>query len=243
MTNGGRLLASRLGFIISFYHNGRVVFMTVSMVGICNMALRLVKSQSINSLDEASDQARKCREFYDMALDFLLREAVWHFAKSFFQLGDSVLTHPHWRYVYKLPADFLYAVRVFSCGLDGDENYCAEMLREEDARFEIARLGGSTDVSSVCLTDVPRAMLEYVARVTDPTVFDAHFVELMSLKLAALLAVPLTGEPKMAQYYEGRLAAALQHARVLNANEGRHRRVKRPGESSFVLARRGLRRG
>lgn len=178
-----------------------------------------------------------------MALDFLLREAVWHFAKSFFQLGDSVLTHPHWRYVYKLPADFLYAVRVFSCGLDGDENYCAEMLSEEDARFEIARLGGSTDVSSVCLTDVPRAMLEYVARVTDPTVFDAHFVELMSLKLAALLAVPLTGEPKMAQYYEGRLAAALQHARVLNANEGRHRRVKRPGESSFVLARRGLRRG
>lgn len=47
--------------------------MAVSMVGICNMALRLVKSQSINSLDEASDQARKCNEFYDMALDFLLR--------------------------------------------------------------------------------------------------------------------------------------------------------------------------
>ena len=82
MTNGGRLLASRLGFIISFYHNGRVVFMTVSMVGICNMALRLVKSQSINSLDEASDQARKCREFYDMALDFLLREAVWFFLRA-----------------------------------------------------------------------------------------------------------------------------------------------------------------
>lgn len=217
--------------------------MAVSMVGICNMALRLVKSQSINSLDEASDQARKCNEFYDMALDFLLREAVWHFAKSFFQLGDSVLTHPHWRYVYKLPSDFLYAVRVFPCGLDGEENYRAEMLSEEDARFEIARLGGSTDVSSVCLTDVPRAMLEYVARVTDPTVYDAHFVELLSLKLAALLAAPLTGDVQMSQYYESRLAQALQHARVLNANEGRHRGVKRSRESSFILARRGLRRG
>lgn len=153
------------------------------------------------------------------------------------------MIHPHWRYVYKLPADFLYAVRVFPCGLDGEENYRAEMLSEEDARFEIARMGGSTDVSSVCLTDVPRAMLEYVARVTDPTVYDAHFVELLSLKLAALLAAPLTGDVQMSQYYESRLAQALQHARVLNANEGRHRGVKRSRESSFILARRGLRRG
>ncbi|MDO4561443.1 MAG: hypothetical protein Q4C86_10890 [bacterium] len=215
----------------------------VSIVGICNMALRLVNVQTIDSLDEASDPARKCKDFYDMALDFLLREAVWHFARSFFQLSRLAFVHPHWRHVYGLPDDFLYAVRVFPCELDGEENYRQERYSSADARFEIARLGGATDRSSVCLTDVPRAMLEYVARVTDPTVFDAHFVELLTLKLAALLAPPLTGAAQLAQYYESRLAQALQHAKALNAGEGRRREVKRPRESSFILARRGLRRG
>ena len=41
--------------------------------------------------------------------------------------------------------------------------------------------------------------VEYISRVTDPTVFDPMFVELLSATLAAKLAVPLVGDPNMAK--------------------------------------------
>lgn len=221
--------------------------MPIGKIEICNMALRLVNCSTINSLDEASDQARKCKSFYDMAVSFLLRELPWHFALACFQLAPSAFVHPHWRYTYGLPSDMLYALRVFPSTGNAGFDRLAEERAEYDWRFEVgtARVqkaaSSAPEFTKMLFTDCSAAMLEYIVCIKDETLFDAHFTEALTLKLAALLAPPLTGDTRVAQYYESRLAAALQHARVLNADEGRHRALKQQRRSKILEVRRGRR--
>ena len=54
-----------------------------SQVGICNMALsHLGQSKPISSITERSAAARACNRFYDTALEEVLRDFAWPFAKA-----------------------------------------------------------------------------------------------------------------------------------------------------------------
>ena len=210
--------------------------MAVSVVSICNAALRLVNVATINDENESSEQARACNALFDTARDAILRAFVWNFARAFATLGPlASLTHPDWSYIYALPANCLYAVRVFPSE--------KETLRPDprllypgpaDERFEMAFMEGS----QVVMTNVEKAMMEYVYRVTDPTVFDPCFVEALEYKLASLLAVPMTGNSQVAQYYASMANAAIVHASTLSAQEGRRMPLKRPVTSRFEVSRR-----
>lgn len=94
------------------------------------------------------------------------------------------------------------------------------------------------DGSRVILSNVSEAMMEYIKRITDVTVFDATFVDALSYKLASDMAMPLTGDSRLAAYYNERYVQALQHAKVMAANEAKHKPLPRARISSFTRARR-----
>jgi hypothetical protein len=193
-----------------------------SEVGICNLALSHLGQGAISSLDENSTEAELCKLAYPVARDASLRDHPWNFAMRREALALLAETPPPgWTLVYQYPPDCLaarYILPEIGCG---------------KPPFEVA-LGGSGHIR-VILCNEPQAWLAYTARVTDTTVFDPLFVQLVTVRLAADLAQPLTGEAAKQQgllrLYEG----LLQTARASDANEG----IGAPkGPGAFVTARR-----
>ena len=215
------------------------------VIDICNKALRLINVDPINSIDESNEQARCCKLFYVPARDALLREHSWNFARSYAALPTTVLTHPHWKFVYGLPAEFLYALRVFPSDSSPvvSDNYYLDgrgmMAPIADERYELACMAVSAkDHETVVLTNVEAAMMEYVAVFDDTTKYDPCFVEALCYKLASEMAMPLTGNGELATFYSRSYAASLQRAKALNADEGRHVPALSPKVSSFQNSRR-----
>lgn len=213
----------------------------LSVIDICNKALSLINISSISDLAEASAQARACSFHYEISRDSLLREHPWGFARTFATLAQTNISHPHWEYVYALPPEYLYGINI----IPSDDSVSAvngiimtevpgQFAIEAAYRYELANMDGNR----VILSNVSEAMMEYIKRITDVTVFDATFVDALSYKLASDMAMPLTGDSRLAAYYNERYVQALQHAKVMAANEAKHKPLPRARISSFTRARR-----
>ncbi len=214
----------------------------LSVIDICNKALSLINISSISDLAEASAQARACSFHYEISRDSLLREHPWGFARTFSTLAQTGSSHPHWDYVYALPPEYLYGINIFpadnntvpSSGEIFQEDVPEQFLIEAAYRYELANMEGGR----VILSNVPNAMMEYIKRITDVTLFDATFVDTLTYKLASDMAMPLTGDSRLSAYYNERFVQALQHAKVLSANESKHAPLPSRRISSFTRARR-----
>lgn len=174
------------------------------------------------SLEDASQVARFCKRFYDQTCDEVLRSHPWNFAGK--RLALSRLSNNPifgWTYQYQLPEDFLRLLQLN-----------AYSATEAPRLYEIE--------GDRLLTNEGVAQVRYVARVTDPNLFDALFVEALATKIASKLAQPLTGSRQEAsallQAYE-RVVAPL--ARSVDAREGRSRRRLPFIESMLVQSRGG----
>jgi len=213
----------------------------LSVIDICNKALSLINISSISDLAEASAQARACSFHYEISRDSLLREHSWGFARTFATLAQTGSSHPHWDYVYALPPEYLYGINIFpadntvsSSGEIFQEEIPGQFLIEAAYRYELANMEGIR----VILSNVPNAMMEYIKRIADVTLFDATFVDTLTYKLASDMAIPLTGDSRLAAYYNERFVQALQHAQVLSANESKHAPLPTRRISSFTRSRR-----
>jgi hypothetical protein len=148
-------------------------------VAICNLALaELGRGAQITSLDEASQAARACRLRYPYALDACLRAYDWNFAARRAELPKNVIA-PAFGFTnaYDLPHDSLLVRSVEG----GDaEKWVVE------GRQVLADLG-------------PPIFITYTAQVTDPTLFDPLFVEVLAARLASDIAVQLSESVSRAQ--------------------------------------------
>lgn len=82
-------------------------------VEIANLALSHIGMASINSMDEASEPARMCKQFYDRCRREVLRHYQWPFATKQVQLALLALTPPNYLYAYQYPTDCLYMRKLF----------------------------------------------------------------------------------------------------------------------------------
>lgn len=169
-----------------------------STVEICNLALARIGVQTINSLTEGSAQSTHCGLLYAPTRDALLRMVPWRFAtarQTLAALADA--TAPaEWSHVYQLPSDCLAARYIEP---PGGLSACADMADPDPVvvslnapatpKFEVR---GRT-----VLTHQPDAVLIYTAQIENPTQFDPLFVEALSYKLAADLAMPLQSDREM----------------------------------------------
>jgi hypothetical protein len=180
----------------------------MNTIDLCNAALAMVGvDRGIESLEDDEPAARYCSRLYPQIRASLLRDHPWRWALRRAALATLTDTLTGWEYVYAYPSD------------------CAKLLNVEDSDpdkaiqypFEIRALAGGT-VAIAC--DVYQAYARYSRDVVDANLFDASFAEALSAKLAARLAISLTGDRQLAGGLMQEADQLLVRAKVLDAGEG-----------------------
>jgi len=199
-----------------------------SVIEICNLSLAHIGQGSINSLDEASPQAKKCNLFYTNTRDSLLRQFPWNFSTKSILLSQMSTDTNGWLYTYQHPPTSLWVRKVFTAeDVDPDVPY----------EYEIV----STGTEKYICCDLYQAYAKCTIRIEDTTLFDPLFIDALVYKLALDLCMPLTNSSNKTQEIMSKLQTALSYAMVSGATEGSQKKPlaqqARP-VNSYVLARR-----
>lgn len=170
--------------------------MSVSNVDIANNALVKLGASTIISFTENSQAARAVNVIYEQLRNAVLRDHKWNFATKRVALAQNA-DAPAFDYVYSyaLPTDCLRVVQ----------------MERRDMIFQIEGRN--------LLTDESPAKIIYIAEITDPNEYDAMFVEALSARLAAELAVPLTDSRTLANDMMSMYEGKIRDARSLDSQE------------------------
>ena len=123
-------------------------------------------------MTEKSKEAALCSLFYEDCRDAVLADFPWRFATKRVALADLDIEQPDWQYSYRYPVDCLRIVAIVSP--DGERF----ITPERRVPYEVGSDENGT--GRLILTDLPKAWLRYVTRVTDPNMFDAEFRDALS---------------------------------------------------------------
>lgn len=149
-------------------------------VEICNLALARLGDAKITSLSDLTAQAKYCNLFYAQTVKELQADFNWQFCRKQSAITADVVP-PTFGYTgrYALPIDFLRVLRIN--GVSDTENF---------GKWEIIGTFLHTDLTGPI-------QLDYLANITTTTEFPSIFIEVLSAKLAAQLAMPLTGSKEL----------------------------------------------
>jgi hypothetical protein len=154
-----------------------------SEIDIANRALSKIGEARITSFDDDSKPSRAMKSAFDFVRDAEFRAHRWHFTKKRITLpalSDKPLFG--WTNQFQLPSDYLQLIQVGQCdpGID-----------MRDYRFNSSTEW--TIEGNVILTNYTAPLsIRYVARVTDPTRWDAAFNDAFACKLAVEVCEELT---------------------------------------------------
>lgn len=192
-----------------------------SVVGICNRALQKLGASAISALDENSKNARECSSAYESLRDAELRSHPWGFAIKRVQLPASSTAPAFGRArMFTLPADNLRLLAQYPELNDNHNDWQVESDNE-----------GSP---AILTNDAAPLNVRYVARMEDPTVFDAMFVEALASRIAYELCEAITQSNTKKQAAAQDYTRAISEARRINAIE---RVAQKPPEDEWVTVR------
>ena len=193
-----------------------------------NGALGLIGCAPIASLDQEGPSALVVRGAFADVRDALLRSYDWNFA------GARVA--PPREATNDLNADLPYRFRlpedcVMVRGIDG--------AGSDDWAIENAALSPNVDngVLTMLVTRLETPMIHYTRRVDNVALWDALFLEVFQMRLAARIAPLLTGDNTRAVQLNNQAEQALLTAKRRDARE--KARATLSGESAYITARRG----
>ncbi len=195
-----------------------------SEVHICNMSLTRLGHPTITSLDQDTKGAALCKLHYPVVRDVVMRAHPWNFAIRRATLAsDATASIPfEYTYRYPLPEDCLKVIRT-------SEEAIAGTTWINDYRIE------SNGTSKAILTNASELSIEYIARITDVYQFDALFVDAVSARLTAEIAMAMTDNATMAANAMQSYEAKLREARQIDAQEGTPREIV--DASGWIMAR------
>jgi hypothetical protein len=164
-------------------------------IDICNRSLNLLGERSISSLDENTQNARRCSLEYDQARLTVLRMHPWSFATKRVRLAPLTIT-PEFGYTsqYSLPRDY---VRLISTNT---EDYTIE------SRYVLTNEGSSLD-------------LVYVYDNSTSDDWDSLFVDTLTYYLAYKLSRSTVGASSQSQEMLTMYMKLLQSAKTTNGIE------------------------
>lgn len=168
-----------------------------SIVAVCNRALSKIGDELIiMSLDDETKPARYCKALYADTRDFVLRSYPWRFALKRYILAP-LKEKPLFGYDYQfvVPSDCL---RVWKT--------------REQQRYQVE--------GRYILADQNIFAFIGISRIEDAAQFDPMFVEALSLRLAAELAVPLTAAVSLKENLTKEYQQFVQQAKTASAMEG-----------------------
>lgn len=185
--------------------------MAASETDIANLALQKIGESRINSLnDQADKNARVCKLNYDQARGEALMMCRWRFAKK--QAAISKLIDPplyKWQAAYQLPADLLRLTEI-----EGDDVWNPKQYFDIQGRKLFVYFSDDFDSAADSLN------IEYIFDEDVTTSYDPLFVNVLALKLASMIARPLTGSDQLGQMLEQELVTvALPKAMEVNGHQ------------------------
>lgn len=209
----------------------------VAPIDICNAAIMRLGGQQVLSLTQNSVEAMACNSQYDIVRRDLLRSHTWNFAMKRMSLAQD-LNPPLFSYdfSYTLPTDCLRVVAtkdqldayLFNYG--GDFNGWITVSNKVDyAIADSYKIEGRKILSN----DGTMSIL-YISDITDTTMFDSSFVELMSVRLAMVISYRITGSIQARKDLADEFNYLLTVAQQNNGQEGTRERIEM---SSWLVSR------
>jgi len=174
----------------------------VSKIAICNLALRMLKLETIEVWGEDNASGRELTAVYDYLLRELLTEHPWNFAtkRVALELLDETPAYEY-TYVYELPEDCLRVLET-----------------EDDTEYQVE--------NNKLLSDEATLNIRYIAFETDPEKYTHNFVSVFALRLAIEMAYPLTGNPALKTALEKDYKVKFERAKSIDGQEGTPRRIE-----------------
>lgn len=190
-------------------------------VDICNIALDHLGQPPVNSIENpTSTQEYILQRHYAKVRRSLLRQYVWNFAKARAMVSRAGTPEFDYEDEYQLPND---CVRILSVGGERETTYKREY--DIEGRKLLLNNGGESTLK-----------LRYIKDVTNVTLWDALFVELMTYMLAEALAYKVTLKKGVKEQITEHIKLLLSKAISIDGQERPPRRVQR---SVYLTARRG----
>ena len=154
----------------------------MNKVQICNLALYPLGGTAISSLDEGSKEANLCKDLYDTMVVTVLSAHKWSFAKKEVSLAESStyeMLDDRFEFAYQLPSDFI------------------RMSRPEKRDINFERRG------QYLVTNESPFSIEYIASITDESLFPDMFAQTVAARLSVPMAQPLVrkGTPTGSELY------------------------------------------
>lgn len=183
--------------------------MATSEVEICASALDKLGAGTLSSLDDDSKEARLCKRAYPRLRDELLRAHPWNFAITRIEVAP-IAEKP----IYEFDNQFLIpddALRILS--LDFNINPTTSEI-PWSVEFN------TTLGKKVILCNQSSLKIKYIRKVTDVSMFDPIFAEVLAWRIAADLAYPLVQSSALAQGVFQTYLIMIRDARSFDGQEG-----------------------
>lgn len=151
--------------------------------------------------------------FYDMALEQVMKDFDWNFLKHirFLTLTTQESPNPKYHYCYDYPNDCIAA------------RYVIDSFGGNWHKFEV--LTGEKG-NKIIVCNIPKAKLQYTKRITKQipeTFFTSEFVTALAFYLAYLSALPLTNNGQLQQAMFQSYQYFIAKAKAMSANESEHK--------------------
>jgi len=170
---------------------------SVTKMGICNIAMGWLRANLITNFDtDTSKEAKLCRANYDRIREAVLEDREWRFATKRMKLALSAHV-PEYGYTHKfqIPPD---VIRVLACskgvGRPANVDNNIQWEREED----------------FVLANIPLIYARCTMNIETTTKFSPGFTQAFATRIAAELAVALTGSntrhKELLEDYDAKLA-------------------------------------
>ena len=182
----------------------------MSEVSIVNNALTFLGESRIICLADNTKPAREANATYADISDSFLAAYNWSFTKTRAQL-PALVSAPLFQYnhQYKIPTDCLRLLQIgeYSVGLD-----LSDYRGSDTSDFALEEGNILTNLGAPL-------HIKYIKRVEDTALFPPNFVMAFSMKLAELLAEPLTQSDQKRQRAVDAFAREIRNAIRANAIE------------------------
>lgn len=200
--------------------------MPVTEKDLYNLALSCLGTRSrVTATNDGSKEANALNIVYADVRDELLQQHVWWFCKIRKPLvTQAVAVAPdEWSYVYARPDDCLKVRFLCAPGVPPDRYDGLPPVQ-----YEVRIVEDDTTPTPVkkkaILCDLEDAVVCYTYQVTDPDFMTANFRLALAWKLAAAIALNLTGSREVARAAQELFAQQLDGAKAIDAQEGISRR-------------------
>jgi hypothetical protein len=175
----------------------------MSITTLCNQSLARIGAKRINNFDsDKTVEAIECRTHYEQTKDSLIRSHWWRFATERASLSEDTVS-PEFGFdnQFILPTDFERLKNVYSSG-DRWPTYLSYSI-EGDRIL--------TNESAIDIT--------YIKKVDDTAKFDSLFTEVLILRLAINLTMPLSQDKRLMQLLMEELRPLMAQVRTIDRQE------------------------